>query len=222
MECPGRRDVSTVLVKGVMCMVSDRPAPRSADSPRPATRVRPRWEPVAWVLGVSAMLLIGAAVVIFSAGDDLFGSDPGTIDSYNREVLESCELPSDSELVQISIRPVTDESGRSYRSMWFVYASPLSAQEVAEFFGVAAQQSALVAPERACKFGQRPSALVLPASVAGRPTPPGSPPDNESVVSDDDLWADHAADVMSSREVPAGTQSLFRLRLAQSETKGVL
>jgi len=173
------------------------------------------------VLGVSAALLIGAVVVIFSAGDYLFGSDPGTIDSYNREVLESCDLPSDSDLVQISIRRVTDESGRSYRSMWFVHASPLPADEVAEFFGVAAQQSAVVSQERACKFEQRPSVLVLPSSVAGVPTTPGSRSDNEPVGSYDGLWADQAAEVTLSLELPDGTQSLFRLRLAQAEAGGI-
>ena len=97
-------------------MVSDLPPPRSVDPPPPppqdrtpgfstSTRgeQRRRWEPVAWVLGVVAVLLIGAVVVIFTAGEYLFGSDSATIDSYNSEVLESCELPSDSELVQVSI-----------------------------------------------------------------------------------------------------------------------
>ena len=173
------------------------------------------------MLAVLAVLLIGAVVVIFSAGEDFFGSDPGTIDSYNREVLESCELPPDSELVQVSVRRVADGSGRSYRTMWFVYASPLPAHEVAEFFGVAAQQSAPVARQRACQFGQRPSVLVLPASVAGDPRTAGSQSDIEPVDTYDGLWADAAAEVTLSVGVPAGTQSLFRLRLAQAEVEGV-
>jgi hypothetical protein len=204
-------------------MVSDLPPPRSADPlpPWPRYPTRRTWEPVAWVLGVVAALLIGGVVVIFSAGDDLFGSDPGTIDSYNREVLESCELPPDSELVQISIRRVDDGQGRSYRSMWYVYASPLPAHEVAEFFGVTAQQSMLVSQQRACRFAQRPSVLVLPMSVAGTPSTIGSQPDDEPVGSYHGLWADHAAEVTMSVDLPARTQSLFRLRLAQAEVDGI-
>jgi hypothetical protein len=208
-------------------MASDLPPPRSADPPPPSPRYPTRgaqrrtWEPVAWVLGVLAVLLIGAVVVIFSAGEYLIGSDPGTIDSYNSEVLESCEVPSGSELVQISIRRVADGQGRSYRSMWYVYASPLPAHEVAEFFGVTAQQSMLVSQQRACRFEQRPSALVLPMSVAGEPTTIGSQSDDEPVDSYDGLWADHAAEVTMSAGLPAGTQSLFRLRLAQAEVEGI-
>lgn len=215
-------------------MASDLPPPRSADPPPPPPRnprrgvgkptrggQRRTWQPLAWVLGVLAALLIGAVVVIFSAGEYLFGSDPGTIDSYNREVLESCELPSDSELVQISIRRVADAQGRSYRSMWHVYASPLPAHEVAEFFDVTAQQSTLVSQQRACRYSQRPSVLVLPMSVAGEPPTIGSQPDDEPVDSYDGLWADHAAEVTMSAGLPAGTQSLFRLRLAQPEVEGI-
>lgn len=208
-------------------MASYLPPPHSADPPPPPSRNPTRggqgrtWAPVAWVLGVVAVLLIGGVVVIFSAGEDLFGSDPGTIDSYNREVLESCELPSGSELVQISIRRVADGQGRSYRSMWYVYASPLPAPEVAKFFGVTAQQSMLVSQQRACRFAQRPSVLVLPISEAGEPATIGSQPDGEPVDSYDGLWADHAAEVTMSADVPAGTQSLFRLRLAQREVEGI-
>jgi hypothetical protein len=179
------------------------------------------WQPLAWVLGVLAALLIGAVVVVFSAGDDLFGSDPGTIDSYNREVLESCELPSDSVLVQVSIRRVADGQGRNYRSMWNVYASPLPAAEVAEFFGVTAQQSMLVSQQQACRYSQRPSVLVLPMSVAGESSTIESQPDDEPIDSYDGLWADHAAEVTMSARLPAGTQSVFRLRLAQPEVEGI-
>ena len=215
-------------------MASDLPPPRSVDPPPPPPRnprrgvgrptrggQRRTWELLAWVLGVLAVLVIGAVVVIFSAGEDLFGSDPGTIDSYNSEVLESCELPSGSELVQISIRRVADGQARNYRSMWHVYASPLPAPEVAEFFGVTAQQSMLVSQQRACRFAQRPSVLVLPMSVAGEPTTIGSQPDDKPVDSYDGLWADHAAEVTMSAGLPAGTQSLFRLRLAQPEVEGI-
>ncbi len=215
-------------------MAPDLPPPPSGDppppSPRPPTRgvdrparggQRRTWEPLAWVLGVLGVLLIVGVVVIFSAGDDLVGSDPDRIDSYNREVLESCELPSDSEPVQVSIRRVADGHGRSYRSMWYVYASPLPAHEVAEFFGVTAQQSTLVSPQQACRFAQRPSVLVLPVSVAGEPTTIGAQSDDEAVDSYDGLWADHAADVTMSAGLPAGTQSLFRLRLAQPEVEGI-
>jgi hypothetical protein len=204
-------------------MESGLPPPRSVDPPPRSPRypTRRTWEPVAWVLGVLAVLLIGGVVVIFSAGDDLFGSDPGTIDSYNREVLESCELPPGSELVQNSISRVDDGQGRSYRTMWYVYASPLPAHEVAEFFGVTAQQSMLVSQQRACRFAERPSVLVLPMSLAGKPTTVGSPPDDEPIGSYDGLWADHVAEVTMSAELPNRTQSLFRLRLAQTEVEGI-
>jgi hypothetical protein len=204
-------------------MVPDLPPPRSADPPPTSPRypTRRTWEPLAWVLGVVAVLLIGGVVVTFSAGDDLFGSDPGTIDSYNREVLESCELPPGSALVQTSIRRVDDEQGHSYRSMWYVYASPLPAHQVAEFFGVTAEQSMLVSQRRACQFAQRPSVLVLPMSAAGIPSTVGSQPHDEPADSYHGLWADDAAEVTMSADLPARTQSVFRLRLAQPEVEGI-
>jgi hypothetical protein len=204
-------------------MESNLPPLRSTDPPLPSPRypTRRTWKPVAWVLGVLAVLLIGGVVVIFSAGEDLFGSDPGTIDSYNREVLDSCELPPGSELVQMSIRRVDDGQGNLYRSMWYVYASPLPAHEVAEFFGVTAKQSMLVSQQRACRFAQRPSVLVVPVSVAGTPTTVGTQPDDEPVGSYDGLWADHAAEVTMIADLPARTQSLFRLRLAQPEVESI-
>jgi hypothetical protein len=161
--------------------------------------------------------------MIFAAGESLFGSDPGTIDSYNQKVLDSCEVPADSELVQTSIRPAFDGSGQRYRSMWYVYASPLAADDASEFFGVSTGLSTRVSPARACQFGQRPSALVLSVSAAGEPIPIDPVIDRETaaVVSYDGLWADQAAEVLTSADPPTGTRSFFRLRLAQREVAGV-
>ena len=172
-------------------------------------------------MGTVALLAVGSAVVLFSAGDYLFGSDSGTIDSYNQEVLDSCEIPDDSALVQVAIRPIVDEAGQRYRSMWYVYASPLSADEVAEFFGVDVERSMLVSPERACRFEQRPSALVQSESVVGEPATVGSGRDDDPTSSHDGLWADQVAEVTMSAELPAETRSLFRLRLAQPEAAGI-
>jgi hypothetical protein len=205
-------------------MASELPPPRPADPPMTGLRhPKPfgrRWSWAPWLLAIVAVLLVGGAVVIFSAGDDLFGSDPDTIDSYHREVLDSCELPPDSELVQTSTRRVTDGQ-RSYRSMWYVYASPLPAPEVAEFFGVTAQRSMLVSQQRTCRFSQRPSVLVLPVSVAGEAPTRGAQSGDSPVDGDDGLWADPAAEVTMNAGVPAGTQSLYRLRLAQPEVEGM-
>jgi hypothetical protein len=121
----------------------------------------------------------------------------------------------------VSIRRVIDGQGRSYRSMWYVYASPLPAHDVAEFFGVTAQQSMLVSQQRVCRFAQRPSVLVLPVSVAGEPITIGTQSDDEPVDTYHGLWADHAAEVTMSAGLPDGTQSLFRLRLAQPEVEGI-
>lgn len=175
-----------------------------------------------WILGAIMLLVLGSCVVLFAAGEDLFGSDPGTIDSYNRDTLDSCRLPPDSTLVQVSVRPVIDETGQRYRSMWYVYASPLPADDVADFFGVEAERSMLVAPERSCRSRQRPSVLVQPESVAGEPTAGTTQGPSDPLPTYHGLWADHAAEVTMSEPVPAETHSFFRLRLAQREVDGLL
>mgnify|MGYP001827772618 CR=1 FL=1 len=197
------------------------PTPSSRGAVRISGRGRSAQSALAWVLGVGVLLVLGGAVVLFTAGDHLFGSDPATIDSYNQEVLDSCQIPDDSTLVQVSIRPVIDEAGPRYRSMWYVYASPLPVDEVAEFFGVHVERSMLVSPRRACRFEQRPSVLVLPAAVAGEPATGAVSSGGDLVPTYDGLWADQVADVTLEAEVPVGTESLFRLRIAQRETEGV-
>jgi hypothetical protein len=168
-----------------------------------------------------ALLVVGSAVVLFLVGEDLFGSDSGTIDSYNQEVLDSCLVPDDSALVQVSIRPIVDETGQRYRSMWYVYASQWPADEVADFFDVDVERSMLVSPERACRFGQRPSALVQSESIAREPATAGSGRDGDPVPSYDGLWADQVAEVTMSAELPAETRSLFRLRVAQPQVEAI-
>ena len=106
--------------------------------------------------------------------------------------------------------------------MWYVYASPLSADDVADHFGVPPGVSVLVSQQSACRFGQRPSVLVLSSSEAGEPLSPDRNIQADPTVVYDGLWADHAADVTSSANVPGDTQSLFRLRLAQAENDGAL
>lgn len=175
---------------------------------------------VAWILALLGLLFVGGAVVLFAAGEDLFGSDSGTIDSYNQEVLESCALPPGSDLVQVSILRVADEQGQNYRSMWHVYASPLPDEDVARFFAVATGQSMLVSPEQACQLGQRPSVLVVPTSAAGGRAPATPQSGNAPVVGYDGLWANESAEVTMNAELPAGTQTLFRLRVAQGEVEG--
>jgi len=210
--------------------VDTEPRPTRSTPPPPPAPTRPRrslWSggpgrsAVPWVLGTVALLVGVSAVVLFWAGEDLFGSDSGTIDSYNQEVLDSCQVPDDSALVQVSIRPIVDEAGQRYRSMWYVYASPLSADEVAEFFGVDVERSMLVSPERACRFEQRPSALVQAASLAGEPATAGSGRDGDPVSPHDGLWADEVAEVTMRAELPADTRSLFRIRLAQPQVEGI-
>jgi hypothetical protein len=198
------------------------PLPPVVSSASPTHRTR-KSKVLPWVLGTVVVLLSVGAIVIFTAGEFLTGSDPGTIDSYNREVLDSCEVPAGSTLVQTSIRPVFDGTGQRYRSMWYVYASPLTADVASEFFGVTTGVSTPVSPERACHLGQRPSAMVLSSSVAGEPIAIDPGVDREAVpdVSYDGLWADQAADVVTSADTPVGTRSFFRLRLAQREVAGV-
>jgi hypothetical protein len=43
--------------------------------------------------------MVLAGLLISAAGEDLSGSDPDTIDACNREVLDTCDVPTDSTLV---------------------------------------------------------------------------------------------------------------------------
>ena len=48
---------------------------------------------------VGALILVGM-VMMFTFGESLFGSSRSVIDSYNRDVLDTCDVPTDSTLVQ--------------------------------------------------------------------------------------------------------------------------
>ncbi len=198
------------------------PLPRLATSASPPYRTRMS-KALPWVLGTVGVLFFVGAMLIFMVGESLMGSNPGTIDSYNRSVLDSCDVPAGSTLVQTSTRPVFDATGQRYRSMWYVYASPLEAADTSEFFGLTTGIPAPVSLKQACKFGQRPSALVLSSSTAGEPVAIDPDIDREaaSAVRYDGLWADQAADVVNGADPPVGTRSFFRLRLAQREVAGV-
>jgi hypothetical protein len=169
-------------------------------------------------------LVVVAGLVLFAAGEALFGSDPGTIDAYNREVLETCDVPSDSTLVRTYILPVMDSSGERLRSMSYIYASPLPAEDVAAFYGVAEPGMWTdVAPERACRFGNRPSVLVLPRAAADQGTGPGSAMEAADLPADpnDEFWAGEGAEVTDAAPPPSDTRSFVRLRLAQREREGI-
>lgn len=185
------------------------PAPRTPPPPaRQADRSGPLTVIVIGIVGVVVL----AGVALFAAGEDLFGSDPGTIDSYNREMLESCDLPEDSTFVREYVTRTTDSTGRRLRALSFVYASPLSADELAGFYDATPGAVGHAPASRACRFGNRPQVLVLPVDVVG----PGTAPSGNG------FWGDDTARVPDADEVPDGTQSFVRLRLAQREVDGLL
>jgi len=157
-------------------------APARGTSARSLGRSGPTRSVLPWIVGVVVLLVVGSAVVLFSAGEALFGSDSGTIDSDNRDTLDSCQVPAGSTLVQVPVRGGMDGSGQRYRSMGYVYASPWSADDVAQFFGVGVGQSTVVSSQRACRYGQRPPVLVLSESVAGEPSTGAVPPVGGPVV----------------------------------------
>jgi len=161
------------------------------------------------VVQIIALALVGLVVVgglvIFLFGQDLFGSDRGTIDSYNTVVLDSCELPPGSTLVRSYITPVVDESGRTLRALTYVHASPLPASDVVAFYGV--ESIGVVTPvsaDRACRFGNRPLLLV----------------DSSVSELDDQMWGGDDSSITKIAEPPSETLSLFGLRLAQEEVEG--
>jgi hypothetical protein len=182
--------------------------------------------------GISRLAVIGlvvgglavvAAVVLFAAGEDLFGSDPGTIDGYNRDVLESCDLPEDSTLVRTYVLRVSDSAGGSVRTMSYIWASPLSAEEVADFYGAPGPGVWTdVSDRRACRFGQRPLALVLERWIEG-----GDPMDESTQTigpSDTvaaEFWAGEGAEITEIATVPDNARSFMLLRLGQREVDGV-
>jgi hypothetical protein len=110
-------------------MPSDLPPP----APRGFRPGRSTWTVVAVVLAGAIAL---GGLVIFTAGEDLFGSDDGSIDSYNREVPESCDVPYDWTLVRTYIFPDVNSKGDPVRTMSYVWASPQTSDEVAAYYGI--------------------------------------------------------------------------------------
>lgn len=179
---------------------------------------------VAIVLLVFVGLVVLVGFVLFAAGEDLLGSDPGSIDAYNREVLDTCDVPANSTLVRTYVLPVIDGSGVQLRTMSHIYASSLPAQDVASFYHLAdAGIWADAPPERACRFGNRPSILVLSLWTSDQGT--GLDPATETVGVpsdlDDEFWAGEGADVTDIADPPKDTRSFLRLRLGQRERQGV-
>lgn len=156
------------------------------------------------IIGVLAVLVLVGGVILFSFGEDLFGSDPGAIDDYNRTVLESCDVPTGATLVQTAVLSAVDRSGTAFRGMSFVYASPLAIAEIAAEYQLPGPDAERNVPESlACRFGNRPAVTVSAI---------------ESVTAE--FWGGDDAEVISRRDVPDGTQSLIRLRLAQRDADG--
>lgn len=161
--------------------------------------------------------------MIFLFGQDLFGSDQGTIDSYNREVLNSCDLPPESTLMRTYITPVVDQSGQLLRAMTYVHASPLPASDVAAFYRVEdIGVPALISADRACRFGNRPSLLVVSLSSQQDGVEEGGIEATTSVPElSDAFWGGDDTTVTEITEPPSQTLSLFGLRLAQREVEGI-
>ena len=175
----------------------------------------PRWRKgQTSILGLIVLSIVGLVVlagsVVFLFGQDLFGSDRGSIDSYNREVLDNCDLPADSTLLRTYISPVVDPSGQPLRAMTYVYASPLPAPDVAAFYGVERiGVPTLISSDQQCPFGNRPSLLVADEATT-----------TLSELSDE-FWGGEDTVVTEITEPPSQTLSLFGLRLAQQEVEGI-
>lgn len=153
------------------------------------------------VVAIGALVLVGG-LVVFTVGEDLFGSDRGTIDSYNREVLDTCETPVGSTLLRTYTLDEVDGSGNFFRSLSYVYASPLSADEVVDFYGLGSPgRVSQVTAQRSCRFGNRPRAV------------------SQSTL--DGFWSGEGAEIVDLADPPANSRSFFMLRLAQEEREGV-
>ena len=174
------------------------------------------------ILSIVGVFVLGGSV-IFLFGEDLFGSDRGTIDSYNREVLNSCELPPESTLVRTYITPVVDRSGQPLRAMTYVHASPLQAPDVAAFYGVQnLGEPTLISADQACRFGNRPSLLVVSlSSQQDGVEDPGIEAKSSVSELSDEFWGGDDTSVTEITEPPSQTLSLFGLRLAQPEVEGI-
>jgi hypothetical protein len=200
---------------------SSMPSDLSPPAPRGSRRGRSTWTVVAGVLA-GAILLGG--LVIFTAGEDLLGSDNGSIDSYNREVLESCDVPDNWTLVRTYIFPDVNAEGDTVRTMSYVWASPQTADEVAAYYGIDGPGIwTWVSGARSCNFGQRPSALVLGLWQPDH----GQPLDRATQTAglparfDDEFWAGPGSEVTDIDAVPASTHSFVRLRLGQRVSAGI-
>ncbi len=194
-----------------------RPAPpppegRPAPGPElPFVPLRSRrvtsWE---WAFVAVALLVVLGGSFIFLFGDVLTGSDPGTIDSYNEEVLASCELPPESTLVRTFVLRVYDSEGRPHRSLSHVYAVAAETDEVISFYGLLQPgNEGPISAERACRFSQRPLALVAPL------------PDDGVASPVDAITEPGSTEVVEITEIPPDARTLLRLRLAQRETEGI-
>ena len=206
--------------------VEQPPAPWAQWSDPPPARARePLWRRLllmSVIGGAGIVVLVGS--VLFTAGEDLFGSDSGTIDSYNREVLNSCDVPPNSTLVTSYVLRVQDATGRSLRSMSHIYASPLSAREVWQFYGLSGSGiRSSVSEERRCKFGNRPEGLVLSLWTpdSGTEFNPGTETAGLPAQPDDEFWGAESVRSTSVTDPPPDTRSFVRLRLAQREVEGI-
>ena len=172
---------------------------------------------------VVGCLVVVAAVVLFAAGEDLFGSDPGTIDGYNRDVLESCDLPEGSTLVRTYVLRVSDSAGDGVRTMSYIWASPLSAEEVAGFYGAPGPGVWTdVSDRRACRFGQRPLVLVLERWIEGDgPMDESTQTVGSSDTAAGEFWAGEGAEITDIATVPGNARSFMLLRLGQREVDGI-
>jgi hypothetical protein len=198
------------------------PTPVATASPHSG---RPLWQRclIVGVIIIGGLALLTGSVM-FVVGEDLFGSDRATIDSYNREVLSSCDLPPGSTLVRSYILGLNDPDGEPLRSLTHVYASQRDAEELVDFYGLEGPGvTARVSRERACKFGQLPVALVLSrwtpeqnTAFDGTTQTKGLPADP-----DDALWGGGDAEVVDLAAIPDGTRSFLGLRLAQREVEGL-
>jgi hypothetical protein len=176
------------------------------------------------VAGVLVGVVVLGGLVIFVFGEDLFGSDDGTIDSYNREVLESCEVPADSTLVRTFVLPDVDSAGNRVRTMSYVWASPQTGDEVAAFYDIDGPGIWMFASAaRSCMFDQRPSVLVLDlwSPDQAEPLDPATQTSGPPADADDEFWAGPESEVTDIAPPPGDTRSFVRLRLGQRLVEGV-
>lgn len=155
-------------------------------------------------IGVGVVLLLGIGVALFSFGEDLFGSDAGTIDAYNSETLDSCEVPVEAVRIRRFVASIDDVTGRTFRSLTDVYASPERPDRIAAVLDVDVGYDLTMPTDHACRFGVRPAIWIVAVGEA--------PPE---------FWDGEHAAVVSDAPMPADARTLFRLRVAQAVEEGV-